>query len=304
LVAFCRMKHSSLFSAQWHRVRDVSPTIASDVEVTRHIYRGRVSYLLHRRSTTVSHRLDAISYELIDKLDGETTVGQLWEQAVAQRDQEAPTQDELIALFHELYAAELIVLNRRVAAERMYERRQKLRANQLRQKFLNPLYVRFALHDPDSWLDQLDGVTRWLFSRYSAILWLLLIGFAALGMITHSNALVAAIVSADVFSSRNAVMFMLIYPPMKLVHELAHALAVKRRGGSVHETGIALMVLLPLPYVDASASSLFPNKYDRMLVSSAGILIELAFAAIGLLLWIYSTGLVQEVALNLMVIIF
>jgi len=296
------MKHSSLFSAQWHRVRDVSPTIASDVEVTRHIYRGRVSYLLHRRSTTVSHRLDAISYELIDKLDGETTVGQLWEQAVAQRDQEAPTQDELIALFHELYAAELIVLNRRVAAERMYERRQKLRANQLRQKFLNPLYVRFALHDPDSWLDQLDGVTRWLFSRYSAILWLLLIGFAALGMITHSNALVAAIVSADVFSSRNAVMFMLIYPPMKLVHELAHALAVKRRGGSVHETGIALMVLLPLPYVDASASSLFPNKYDRMLVSSAGILIELAFAAIGLLLWIYSTGLVQEVGLLMFLI--
>jgi len=296
------MKHSSLFSAQWHRVRDVSPSMASDVEVTRHIYRGRVSYLLHRRSTTVSHRLDAISYELIDKLDGQTTVGQLWEQAVTQRDQDAPTQDELIALFHELYSAELIVLNKRIAAERMYERRQKLRSNQLRQKFMNPLYMRFALHDPDSWLDRWVGVAQIVFSRYAAILWCLLVGYAGLGMITHSDSLIAAIVSADVFSSRNALMFVLIYPMIKLVHELAHALAVKRRGGRVHETGLALMVLLPLPYVDASSSTLFPNKYDRMLVSSAGILVELAFAALGFILWMYSDGLVQEMGLLMFLI--
>ena len=62
------------------------------------------------------------------------------------------------------------------------------------------------------------------------------------------------------------------------------------------------MVLMPLPYVDASASAAFPDKRDRMLVSAAGILVELAAAAVGALLWTSGAGLVADVGLVLVLV--
>ena len=49
----------------------------------------------------------------------------------------------------------------------------------------------------------------------------------------------------------------------KTVHEFAHAFAVKVWGGEVHEMGITLLVLAPVPYVDASAAWSFRDRHKR-----------------------------------------
>ena len=49
------------------------------------------------------------------------------------------------------------------------------------------------------------------------------------------------------------------YPVLKRLHELAHALAVRRWGGEVHEMGITLLFFTPAPYVDASAADGVPQ---------------------------------------------
>lgn len=296
------MSKGSLFSDQWHRVRGVRPRLANDVNVSRHVYRGRTAYVLHRRASTACHRLDALSFELVDRLDGETSVGQLWERALVERDENAPTQDEWIGLLAELHAAELIVVDRRVAEEKLFDRRQKHRRAEQRQRYLNPLYLRFALHDPDTWLGRFVPLAIQLFSRKAGLIWLLLMAWAGVIMISQGAHLWDSLTNTSLLSTRHALLFFMIYPPLKLLHECAHALAVKRAGGAVHETGIALMVLLPLPYVDASASALFADKYDRMLVSSAGILVELACAAIGVLLWAYTQGTFQDIGLVMFMI--
>ena len=48
------------------------------------------------------------------------------------------------------------------------------------------------------------------------------------------------------------------------LHKLGHAYAVKRWGGEVHEMGVMLLVFTPVPYVDATASTAFPDKRRRM----------------------------------------
>lgn len=296
------MSNSSLFSAQWHRVKDVCPRLASDVTVSRHVYRGRTAYVLHRLATAACHRLDVMSFELIDRLDGEISVGQLWERAIVERDENAPTQDEWIGLLAELHAAELIVVDRRVPEERLFDQRQRHQAAERRQRYLNPLYLRFALHDPDKWLSKLIPVANHAFSRKAGLIWLLLMSSACVIVISHGDRLWSDMTDGSVLNARNTVLFFLIYPPLKMLHEFAHALAVKRADGEVHETGIALMVFLPLPYVDASASALFADKYDRMLVSAAGILVELACAAVGVLLWVNTQGMLQEIGLVMFMI--
>ena len=89
----------------------------------------------------------------------------------------------------------------------------------------------------------------------------------------------------------------IIYPFIKVIHELGHALAVKHWGGEVRETGITLFMLTPAPYVDASAANAFRHKYQRVVVGAIGIMIELLIAVVAL--WIFfniQPGLVRDTA--------
>ena len=61
---------------------------------------------------------------------------------------------------------------------------------------------------------------------------------------------------------------------------------LKRLGGAVHETGITFLVLMPIPYVDASDAWMFPGRAQRVLVGSAGMLAECLLAAIGLFVFL------------------
>lgn len=67
--------------------------------------------------------------------------------------------------------------------------------------------------------------------------------------------------------------------------------------------GIMLLVLMPIPYVDASSATAFPEKRRRILVSSAGMMVELFLAAVALLLWVnLDQGLARSVAYNVVII--
>jgi putative peptide zinc metalloprotease protein len=294
------MNAESLFSAHWHHVRDVRARLADDVTVSRHVYRKRVSWVLHRRSTSTSHRLDTESFELIDRLDGAISVGDLWEQALEQRDHTAPSQDAWMHLLADLHAADLLIVDSRIPVDKFFERRNTKRTRDWRQRYLNPLYIRFSLFDPDEWLNRLLPLARVLFSRASFALWAVLMVISALVLFTNSERLFEDASNAARLSPYMVVLFLVIYPPLKLLHELGHAMAIKRCGGDVHEMGMALLVMFPLPYVDASASSLFNAKNDRILVSAAGILVELSLAAVGVLLWASSHGFMSDVGLVLL----
>ena len=71
---------------------------------------------------------------------------------------------------------------------------------------------------------------------------------------------------------------LILFPLIKALHELGHAFAVKVWGGEVHEMGVMLLVFMPVPYVDASAASGFRERYKRLVVGAAGMLVELLAA--------------------------
>src|SRR5690606_27080555 len=66
--------------------------------------------------------------------------------------------------------------------------------------------------------------------------------------------------------------------------------------------GLMLLVFMPVPYVDASASARFAGKYQRMLVAASGVMTELFCAAIALFVWLASDNLlVRDICLNIMI---
>ena len=84
---------------------------------------------------------------------------------------------------------------------------------------------------------------------------------------------------------------------------LAMLLLQKHWGGEVHDVGITLLVLMPVPYVDASSSWAFPEKNKRILVSAMGIVVELFLSAIAFFVWLnVSPGIISSIAFNALLI--
>lgn len=71
----------------------------------------------------------------------------------------------------------------------------------------------------------------------------------------------------------------------KTLHELGHALAATRFGVRVAHMGIAFVVMWPMLYTDVGESWKLKSRYQRLTVSSAGILTELALAGVATLGW-------------------
>ena len=296
------MNQDPLFSEHWYRVKDLKPRLASDVIIRRHSYRRVPCYVLHRKSTSAYHRINARVFRLIAELDGSVTINAAWQRAIETQGKQAPTQPELMGLLARLHEAELLTVNRKLDAEQLFTRAQDNDHKETKQRYLNPLFLRFTLFDPDRLLNTLQPLARCLFSRTALVMWMGLIVLALFLLLPHWVNLRYEIAGFDMFSAGNMLLFLTLYPALKLVHELAHGLAVKRFGGEVHELGIALMVFLPIPYVDASAASVLPDKWNRMLVSAAGILVELAVAALATVVWSFSDGMLHDLALTMMLI--
>ena len=68
-------------------------------------------------------------------------------------------------------------------------------------------------------------------------------------------------------------------------HELAHGVACKRFGGSVHDLGVLLLYFQPTLYCNVSDAWLFPEKSKRLWVSFAGAYFELVLWAAATIVW-------------------
>ncbi len=193
-------------------------------------------------------------------------------------------QDEVIRLMAQLHRADVLTTDRAPDVRDLVERRKRQRMQKIKQYIGNPSALKMPLLDPDRWLTRALPYYRWLFTWLGALLWLGVVGAgAALGAM-HWQALTHNIWD-QVFSTGNVLAMALVYPVVKAIHELGHACAVKARGGEVHEIGLMFLLLVPIPYVDASAASAFADKRWRMLAGGAGILVELFLAAVAMIVW-------------------
>ncbi|RUM94624.1 MAG: hypothetical protein DSZ28_02235, partial [Thiothrix sp.] len=288
-----------LFSSQWYRVADLHPHLRKHVRIHRQVHRERIWYVIEDQATGRNHRLDPRAYAFVGRLDGSISVDQLWNELLESLQDQTPTQQDIVRLVGQLHQADLVQCELTPDVEELFQRQER-RERQLRRGMLNPLAFRTPLFDPTPILDWLQPKTRWIFNKTVLFLW----AFLALtaGVIAVQNWLeIANHAGNNLPSVRYLLLVWLCYPVLKSLHELAHALAVRHWGGAVHEIGVSLLVLMPVPYVDASAATLFADKYARIVVSAAGIIIEVFFASIGLLVWLnVSDGVVRDIAFTVM----
>lgn len=296
------MSSTALHSNAWHRVSGLRPRLRSHIHVHRHVYRGEVWYVMQDQSNGEMHRYTPEAHLLISLMDGRRSVQEIWEAVCAQLEGDAMPQDEVIRLLAQLHRADVMMTDRAPDVRDLVQRRRRLRAQKIKQYIGNPSALKLPLLDPDAWLSAALPWYRWLFTWVGALLWLGVVAWGlALGAM-HWQALTGNIWD-QVFSTGNVLAMALVYPVVKAIHELGHACAVKARGGEVHEIGLMFLLLVPIPYVDASAASAFADKRWRMLVGAAGILVELFLAALAMLAWVQmEPGLGRSLAYNVIIL--
>ncbi len=297
-----RIVTMDLFSRTWYRVAELRPRLRSHARIERHLYRGQVWFVLADPLTGRVHRFPPATYQVIALLDGKRTMDEVWALALERLGDEAPSQDEVMRLLAQLHAADLLIAELPPDLDELERRGTRSRRRKVLQYAANPLSLKFPLVDPDRLLARLAPLYAPLFSRAGAILWLALVGVAAVLAAGHWTDLTADL-GDRVLAPQNLLVLALVFPLVKALHELGHAAAVKAWGGQVHEMGVMLLVLMPIPYVDASAASGFADKRRRVVVGAAGMMVELALAAIALFVWLnVEPGLARMVAYDVMLI--
>lgn len=292
---------ASLFSGQWYRVAGLRPRLRTAVRVRRQQSRGQRWYLLSDAATGRQHRINDSAYQLIGRCDGRRTVDEVWNALLEAQGDAAPTQDEVLRLLGQLGEMELLHADRAADVHALLQRRDD-RRRQRRRVMLNPFSFRLPLANPTPWLAGLDPLARVLVRPLTFWLWLLGMLVAAVVAATEWPAL-RSHAAQHLISSRSLALAWFTYPIMKALHELGHALAVRRWGGEVTEVGIGLICLVPAPYVDASAATAFPRRAQRAAVGAAGVMVELALAGLAFGVWLLvEPGWVRDTAFSVMFI--
>jgi putative peptide zinc metalloprotease protein len=274
-------------------VAPLKPSLVAGLTIARQVVRDQVWHILIEPGSGRQLRLNPAAYAFAGRCNGDVTVARLWEVLLARAGDDAPTQDDILRLLAQLFRAGMVQFDAAPSLSLLFSRRTE-DGERKRRAFVNPLMLRMRLFDPTRLLDALAplaaGLGRWpVFA-----LWVVAVAATALACAVNFPQLKADALRLLATPSSYALAW-ICYPLVKALHELGHALAVRRFGGAVREMGLSLMFLTPAPYVDASAANGFPLARQRALVSAAGIMVELALASAAAFAWmVLSPGLLRD----------
>lgn len=152
----------------------------------------------------------------------------------------------------------------------------------------DPFFVRLPLLS-GALVERIAKPLDWLVSLPAAIgLGLLLL--AALSALLGSTGRFWSL-SEKLFVEDGRLWWIIAWLLLKTAHEMGHAIAAVRTGSRIRSAGIHFIFLAPVPYVDVTDLWSITNRRQRILVSSAGMLAEMAVAAVAVIVAMISSNL-------------
>ena len=280
------MARVQLHSEDWYRVASLCPRLRPQVDLALHEYRGNPWYVLTDSSSGKTFRVAAEDFEILRRFDGRTRIDTIWNEIASGRNRDLPPQDEFLELLSRLYDAGIVAMDA-IPRTAQLAKGQVEKSREWITRFLkSPVSQKVALWNPAHVLETrlMTSLAFLVFGPVGFILWLAAILGGGFTAISYWKPLTANL-GDRVLDPGNLLIMACVDPVVKLVHELAHALAVRRYGGSVTQVGVMFLVFVPMPYVDASQANAFRSHETRALVTAAGIFAEFAIAGIAMILW-------------------
>jgi putative peptide zinc metalloprotease protein len=295
------MSERNTFSPFWHRVRSMKPRLRPHVQVVRQRSRGTRWYVVTDPSSNAYFRLSSQAYGFVGLLDGARTVEEAWNHCLLSQGDESLTQNDVVNVLGQLHSGNLLQGDIPPETDQLLKRGRERIKKKIFQQAVGVMYFKVPLFNPNRWLESVEPIFRPVLNKGGLIAWCVLVVAALLSLLPHWADAVSGVSSA--IAPSNWIFIMTSYVLLKLWHEFGHGIMCKRFGGQVPEFGAMMLVLLPSPFVDASSSWAFKNKWHRVAVGAGGMMFELAAAAVAAFIWIATKddkGAVHQLAYNIM----
>ncbi len=271
------------FSESWYRIAEQRVALRPSIHVRRQNFRGERWIVVENPFSNQFFRLRPAAYEFVARLRADRTVEEVWKECLELFPDEAPGQEQVIQLLSQLYHANLLQYANATDSAQLFGRFERVRQREIRSRWLNIMFMRFPLFDPDDFLNKTIGLVGKLISPFGALLWLAVVGWGFKVAFENWGQLMQH--SEGVLSPANLPLLYLGMVVVKTLHEFGHAYFCKKFGGEVHVMGVLMMIFTPTPYVDATSSWGFRSRWQRVLVGAAGMIVEVFVAAIAMMIW-------------------
>ena len=151
---------------------------APGVRVRRQNFRGERWIVLENPFSNQYFRLRPAAYEFVARLQPDRTVEQVWQQCLDRFPDESPSQEAVIQLLSQLYFANLLQYDLAADSAQLFQRYKQRKQREIGFRFLNIMFMRFPLLDPDRFLVRSLPVVGKLISPAGVALWAIVVGAA------------------------------------------------------------------------------------------------------------------------------
>src|SRR5438552_13278749 len=165
--------------------------------------------------------------------------------------------------------------------------------------------MKIPVFDPDRILTWMFKYLLWIFTTPFLIVSILFMLSAATHVALHFETFYAKLPAYQEFFTWNSVLYMWIsLGVVKVIHEFGHGLSCKAFKGECHEMGFLFMCLSPALYCNVTDAWTLADKWKRIIISFAGIYVEMIIAAAAPFVWWYTAAypVVNNIALAVMVL--
>jgi putative peptide zinc metalloprotease protein len=331
-------------ASELERRKQVRIRLRGDLQIDPQKYEGRTYFVVKDPVSLRYYRFKEQEQFLLQYMDGRRTLDEAQKEYEKRFRPERLTLEDLESFAQQLLTAGLAQNESPRAGTQLFDRRKKRLRREWMQTLTNILYIKIPLVDPDwllVWMinGRAGRPARGLVKEYPG-LWLLLycllwsmgwvvekatFGFGLRWMFSvwfglfSVGVMLAAILLVgthfqtfrdrlpsyhEFFTFKNIGYMWLALGVVKVIHEFGHGLSCRAFGGEVHEMGALFLCFSPCLYANVSDAWTLPNKWHRIIISAAGIYVELIIAAVATFVWWNSAGhpFINNMALNLMVI--
>ncbi len=275
------------------------PILRSDLKIDVRNKSGRLVAVIEDSTRCKFFQVGHLEYHFISMLDGRRTVADLIEAMKTERAFDQFSEETARSIISWLGNMHLLdgpgaPSSQRLAQSAQAKQKQKWLA------LLNPISFRFVLPNPNHTLSKITPWTQWLFNVWMLIVWLA-IGIAAISLVSAQTERLASS-AVGILSPSRWIWLLLIWLVLKILHECGHVIACQKYGGEVRQAGLLFLLFVPLAFVDVTSSWRFASRRKRLLVSAAGMYVELLIAFIAAIVWAYcETGLISDLTYNIMI---
>jgi putative peptide zinc metalloprotease protein len=293
LVAAARPEEGARALADRHGPPDDRPGLRKDLRIRRQVQLGEQVWIVKDPVEMAYYQFKRGQWALIQLFNGERTRLRILEEFNRRTPDHPIDMSAVLEAEEALRGMDLIEQSVAERSLMLLDRFRTFREKQAEEKSegFNVFFIKFHVLDPNGFLDRTVKYVRWLWTPPVVVATLIASAWTVGVFVNNWEPIWTGTLDLYHFVGKpllDVLHFFVILCIIGAIHEYSHAYVTKIYGGEVHDIGFVLFYFTPAFYCNTSDSYLFPSRWQRLWVTTAGIYVEAIICSLATLLWVSS----------------